>query len=128
MITIAKPEKIAPATKYGGEDRRVPARQRADREVEDTTECTESTSGVAIAGEQQVRDLVVAPLRARRRASPARTCRRRCAAGARARDRAATRDRARRPRYQNSTETVKYVETAAASHGSARLDVAATRP
>ncbi len=46
VTTIAKPEKIAPATKYGG---KIVVCQPGSCEVaksNDTTECTESTSGV----------------------------------------------------------------------------------
>ena len=46
VITIAKPENTAPATKYGG---KIVVCQPGSTEVaksKDTTECTESTSGV----------------------------------------------------------------------------------
>ena len=46
MTTIAKPEKMAPATKYGG---KIVVCQPGMTEVaksNDTIECTESTSGV----------------------------------------------------------------------------------
>jgi len=48
VITIAKPEKIAPATKYGG---KIVVCHPGSCEVaksKETTECTESTSGVEI--------------------------------------------------------------------------------
>ena len=47
VSTIAKPEKMAPATKYGG---KIVVCQPGSWEVaksNDTTECTENTSGVA---------------------------------------------------------------------------------
>src|SRR6202000_3025879 len=49
VSTIAKPEKMAPATKYGG---KIVVCQPGNCDVaksNDTTECTESTSGVASA-------------------------------------------------------------------------------
>ena len=47
VSTIAKPEKIAPATKYGA---KIVACQPGTSDIaksQDTTQCTESTSGVA---------------------------------------------------------------------------------
>ena len=47
MSTIAKPEKMAPATKYGG---KIVVCQPGSCDVaksNETTECTEKTSGVA---------------------------------------------------------------------------------
>ncbi len=47
VSTIAKPEKMAPATKYGGKIVVCQPGMHRRREVEaDTIECTESTSGV----------------------------------------------------------------------------------
>ena len=63
-------------------------------------------------GQQQVTHLVVASIGAPSRANRARRCRRPSAGyGSRCR-RAAWPGRGRGPRYQNSSETVKYVETA----------------
>jgi hypothetical protein len=47
VSTIAKPEKIAPATKYGGKIVVCQPGRLDTAKSKDTTECTESTSGVA---------------------------------------------------------------------------------
>ena len=44
--TIAKPEKMAPATKYGGKMEACQPGVSAIAKSKETTECTESTSGV----------------------------------------------------------------------------------
>ena len=46
-ITIAKPEKIAPATKYGGKIVECQPGSCATEKSKLTTVCTETTSGVA---------------------------------------------------------------------------------
>jgi hypothetical protein len=53
VSTIANPEKIAPATKYGGKIVVCqPGRMETAKSIE-TTECTESTSGVASAASRR---------------------------------------------------------------------------
>ena len=49
VITIATPEKIAPATKYGGKIVACQPGTILIAKSQDTTECTETTSGVASA-------------------------------------------------------------------------------
>jgi len=49
VTTIANPEKMAPATKYGGKIVVCQPGSWLTAKSKDTTECTESTSGVASA-------------------------------------------------------------------------------
>ena len=103
------------------EDRRVPAGQLRDGEVEAHDAVHRDDERRRQSGEQHVRDAIVPPLAARARASRARR-RRRCAGAARrSRGRAPSARSGTSPRYQNSSDTVKYVVTAATSHGSELL-------
>ena len=52
VITIAQPEKIAPATKYGAKIVACQPGTIATAKSQETTECTESTSGVASAAKK----------------------------------------------------------------------------
>ncbi len=70
MITIAKPLKTAPATKYGGKIVACQPGSWAVAKSKLTTECTESTSGVARAAQQDVRLLIAVPVAGRAASSP----------------------------------------------------------
>ena len=60
--TIAKPPKMAPATKYGGKIVVCQPESRRWRSRIDTTECTERTSGVERPARIEIGHLVVAPV------------------------------------------------------------------
>ena len=52
-MTSATPEKIAPATKYGAKSVECQPGTCAIAKSHDTTECTENTSGVAMAAKNR---------------------------------------------------------------------------
>ena len=112
VSTIAKPEKMAPATKYGGKIVVCQPGMTDVGEVERHDRVHREHQRRREAGEDQVRALVVVPVAVR--AAPAERERRRRRSGGRllfARSRSVARS-GTRPMYQNSSETVKYVETA----------------
>ncbi len=69
VITIAKPEKIAPATKYGGKMVVCQPGMTETAKSKHTMVWTESTSGVERPARMQVGHLVVAPVARASRAS-----------------------------------------------------------
>ena len=69
--TIAKPEKMAPATKNGGKIVACHSGTIDTAKSNDTTVCTENTSGVEMPAEDQVHLLVPPPVDAPTRASRA---------------------------------------------------------
>ena len=107
VSTIAKPEKMAPATKYGGKIVVCQPGMMRHGEVEGHDRVHREHQRRRQAGEQQVADLVVAPVPAR--AAPAEredavddALRRASCDESRSAARSGM-----RPRYQNSSETVK---------------------
>ena len=106
VSTIAKPEKMAPATKYGGKIVVCQPGMMRDGEVEATRRCAPRDQRRRQAGEQQVRRLVALPVP--RRAAPAErehAVDDRGRRGSCARSRSVARSGIR-PTYQNSSETV----------------------
>src|SRR5438128_348408 len=115
--TIPKPEKIAPATKYGGKIVVCQPGTCDTAKSNDTTLCTESTSGVARAARIRYARSYTCQWRLEpRQPSDSRPyAMKRIFVGARSRKVARS---GTMPMYQNSTETVAYVETANTSHNS----------
>src|SRR5215216_4596701 len=118
--TMPIPEKIAPATKYGGKIVACHPGVSAMAKSKDTTECTESTSGV----EKAARKRYIRP-KCRHSGSEFRHPNERIA---RIRLRTGFVSRSRRtamsgmsPTYRNVEETVRYVEMAKTSQTSGLL-------
>src|SRR6185503_20696129 len=118
--TIPMPEKIAPATKYGGKIVVCHPGLMAIAKSNDTTECTDSTSGVENAAKNKY-------IRAKCRHSLS-EFRHPNESTARIRLRTGFVSRSRRtamsgmsPTYRNVLETVRYVEIANTSHTSGLL-------
>ena len=120
-MTIAKPEKMAPATKYGGKIVVCQPGMTRRREVERDDAVHREHERRRERGEDQVRALVVLPVAVR--AAPAEGEERRRCAGATwssTRSRSVARS-GMRPMYQKSSDTVKYVLTAKTSQMSGLL-------
>src|SRR5690349_10066957 len=118
--TIPIPEKIAPATKYGGKIVVCQPGLIAIAKSNDTTECTDSTSGVENAARKRY---ILAKCRhsfSEFRQPNDRTARIRFLTGFVARSRS-TAMSGTRPTYRNVAETVRYVEIANTSHTSGLL-------
>src|SRR3954468_13209234 len=118
--TMPIPEKIAPATKYGGKIVACQPGASAIAKSNDTTECTESTSGVENAARKRY-------IRAKCRHSCSEfrqpndiTARIRLRTGFVARSRS-TAMSGTRPTYRNVADTVRYVEMANTSQTSGLL-------
>src|SRR3954463_4485968 len=117
VMTMPKPEKIAPATKYGGKIVVCQPGTCDTAKSNDTTLCTESTSGVAKAARIRYARSYTCQCRLEpRQPSDSRPyAMNRIFVVARSRKVARS---GTMPMYQNSTETVAYVETANTSHSS----------
>ena len=118
--TIAKPEKTAPATKYGG---KIVVCQPGRIDVaksKETMVWTESTSGVEMPASSMYAHFQLFQCRA----DPRQPSAKKPYTKRRVRETDASRSVARsgtRPTYQNSSETVKYVPMAKTSHTSGDL-------
>ena len=112
---MANPEKIAPATKYGGKIVECQPGRIADREVERHDRVHRDDQRRRQAGQEQVGRPVAMPVP--RRAPPAhRQERRRCTAPSDSWPGPASVARSGiSPTYQNKSDTVAYVETAKTS-------------
>src|SRR5690606_30687729 len=118
--TIAKPEKMAPATKYGGKMDACQPGTSAIAKSNDTTECTDSTSGVENAARNRYAFAKCRHSRSLLRQPSDRMARMRRRIGFVSRSRR-TAMSGMRPMYKNVVEIVRYVEIANTSHTSGDL-------
>src|SRR5688572_20298540 len=118
--TIPMPEKIAPATKYGGKIVVCHPGVMAMAKSNDTTECTDSTSGVENAARKRYIRAKWRHSRSEFRHPNDSTARIRLRIGFVSRSRS-TAMSGMSPTYRNVLETVRYVEIAKTSHTSGLL-------
>src|SRR5215211_6287447 len=119
--TIPIPEKIAPATKYGGKIVVCHPGVSAIAKSNDTTECTESTSGVENAARNRYALAKCLHSRSEFRHPSERTLRIRLRTGFFSRSRR-TAMSGTKPTYRNVDETVRYVRIAKTSQISGLLN------
>src|SRR5918911_4187779 len=119
--TIPIPEKIAPATKYGGNMVVCQPGVSAIEKSNDTTECTDSTSGVENAARNRYARVKCRHSRSELRQPSERTPKMRFRIGLVSRSRS-TAMSGIRPIYRNVLETVRYVRIAKTSQTSGLLN------
>src|SRR5262245_36786210 len=119
--TMPRPEKIAPATKYGGKIVACHPGVSAIAKSKDTTECTESTSGVLNAARNRYARVKWRASRSELRHPSDNIEKMRLRTGLVSRSRS-TAMSGINPMYKKVLETVKYVRIAKTSHTSGLLN------